>query len=62
MGRKRKRLDREEAWDAAKWLYRHFEAAGQHRTLLNDLLQVLRDLRLCFRSQTHGIACSASVY
>ena len=46
MGRRRKRLDSEEARDAARWLYRYFEAVGHHRTLLNDLLQILRDLRL----------------
>ncbi len=46
MGRKRKRLERGEGWDAAKWLYRYFEAMGHHRQMLRDLHEVLRDLQV----------------
>ncbi len=46
MGRKRKRLESEEAWEAAKWLYRYFEEMGHHRLMVGNLHSVLRDLQI----------------
>ena len=46
MGRKRRRLEMVEAWDAAKWLYRYFEEMGHHRLMVGNLHGVLRDLQI----------------